>query len=86
MSTIAKTECYIYAVDLSAYFDGELDGERMREIELHIHDCLGCRDTLAKMRLLSEALRAVSRVKIPGRPLVDKLLRELDRVDEEKEA
>ena len=46
---------------LAAYHDGELDGARRAEIEVHLLDCEECRQELAALQSLSEAL-AVDRL------------------------
>ncbi|MDH4225279.1 MAG: zf-HC2 domain-containing protein [Deltaproteobacteria bacterium] len=56
MSTICKQ----YAVDLSAYFDGELDADETRFLEAHLATCTDCRESLAKMDSIRSTLRAMS--------------------------
>jgi anti-sigma factor RsiW len=53
--------CKPYAVDLSAYFDGELAGEERQAMEAHLADCEGCRDTLARFRKMRTALHELAR-------------------------
>ena len=53
--------CKDYAVDLSAYFDGELEADEQQRIEAHLAECAGCKDTLQRLRNLRGALNALSR-------------------------
>ena len=78
-------ECEAIAVDLSAYYDGELEEERTAAVEAHLSDCAACRSQLDKMSKLSNALHAIGNLDAPKRPLVEELLRELDKEDRKKE-
>jgi len=49
--------CPKYSVSLSAYFDGELDGEDQRAMEAHLASCPGCTADLEKFRRLRATLR-----------------------------
>jgi anti-sigma factor RsiW len=53
--------CKAYAVDLSAYFDGELEGAPLQAMETHLAACEGCRDTLQRLARLRSALHAMTR-------------------------
>ena len=53
--------CKAYAVDLSAYFDGELEGAARQDMEAHLGACEGCRDTLQRLARLRSALHAMAR-------------------------
>ena len=85
MSSAKNSECYAYAVDLSAYFDRELDPGRVDPLETHLDGCGSCTANLEQMRELSAAMGKVSRIQAPRRPLIEELLTELDRVDAEGE-
>ena len=80
-----KPECEAIAVDLSAFYDGELEGERSAAVEAHLRDCLACRSHLENMSKLSKALHSIGSLGAPRRPLVEELLREFDKEDQEKE-
>jgi hypothetical protein len=43
---------------LNAYLDGELNGTRLQEIELHLAGCEACQNELKQLRLVSELLQA----------------------------
>ena len=43
---------------LNAYLDGELNGTRLQELELHLAGCEACREELKELRLVSELLQA----------------------------
>ncbi|MCZ6554097.1 MAG: zf-HC2 domain-containing protein [SAR324 cluster bacterium] len=77
--------CEAIAVDLSAYYDGELEGDRTTAVEAHLSDCAACRSQLDKMAKLSNALRAIGNLGAPKRPLIEELLRELDKEDRKQE-
>lgn len=53
--------CKAYAVELSAYFDGELRGDALARMESHLAACENCRDTLARLRKLRNAMHALSK-------------------------
>lgn len=79
--------CREYAVDLSAYFDGELEEPERAELEAHLADCQGCRHDLEKMGRLRQAMTAMRppRQQRSGRLLRD-LMRSLDEAGERGEA
>jgi len=43
---------------LNAYLDGELRGQRLREMETHLASCAACRNELRELRLVSDLLQA----------------------------
>jgi anti-sigma factor RsiW len=53
--------CKAYAVELSAYFDGELEGRALQDIEAHLTGCDACRNTLDRLTRLRVALHAMTR-------------------------
>lgn len=53
--------CKAYAVELSAYFDGELEGKALRDIEAHLVGCDSCRHTLDRLTKLRVALHSMAR-------------------------
>ena len=65
-------ECKQLAVDLSAYFDQELDEAETRAVESHLADCADCRESLEKMGRLRAALHTA-----PPPPLEQKLIQDL---------
>lgn len=69
----AKT-CEQYSVDLSAYFDGELEGAEQDAVELHLKTCEACTRKLDNLKRLRRAMSALS-TPIPRRGSVLDLLR-----------
>ncbi len=55
----AKT-CERFAVDLSAYFDGELDGPELAAVEKHLGGCNACTEKLEKLKKLRAAMSGLS--------------------------
>ena len=55
----AKT-CEQLSMELSAYFDGELDPADRAAIELHVSECEACSRKLEQMRKLRSALSSLS--------------------------
>jgi anti-sigma factor RsiW len=53
--------CKTYEVELSAYFDGELEGAALQRMEAHLAGCAGCRDTLQRLGKLRKALLAMAK-------------------------
>jgi hypothetical protein len=51
---------------LNAYLDGEIQGRRLREMEIHLASCAECQKELGELRLVSERLRADTRVEVPS--------------------
>jgi anti-sigma factor RsiW len=45
---------------LNAYLDGELHGQRLREMETHLASCAACRNDLNELRMVSDLLQADS--------------------------
>jgi len=43
---------------LVAYLDGELHGQHLREMEIHLVSCAACREELRELRLISKLLQA----------------------------
>lgn len=49
--------CQKYSVDLSAYFDGELNGKKQTLLKEHLRACEDCRKELGKMEKLSISMK-----------------------------
>jgi anti-sigma factor RsiW len=81
-TAMVSTACRQYFVDLSAYSDGELEGDAKTAIERHLLDCEACRLRLDQMiRMRYQALRALATPGLPrGRSVLDLLK---DKRDEE---
>ena len=54
-----------YSSDLSAYYDGELTGQHMADVEQHVAACRACQDELAQMRALSSLIAAAPQPRMP---------------------
>lgn len=65
--------CKSYAVDLSAYFDGELEGDSLERMERHLDGCEGCRDTLERLGKLRSALHSLARPPRRRNSILDEL-------------
>lgn len=74
-------DCESFAVDLSAYFDGELDAREAAAVSEHLSGCGACRSKLEKMRLLREALHRSGSAALPEDRLIEDLMRALRRPD-----
>ena len=70
-------ECDRIAVDLSAYFDEELDPGEAAAVKAHLDGCARCRAQLDKMRGLRRALNSSSAATLPEHRLLKDLMRAL---------
>lgn len=75
--------CPEYRVDLSAYFDGELDGESLLRMEQHLQQCEGCQASLAKLRKLRSAMSELGRGAREGQSVLEALRK---RLEDERDA
>jgi anti-sigma factor RsiW len=74
--TEAKS-CERLSMELSAYFDGELEGETHAAVEQHVGGCDVCGKKLAELRALRSAMTRLS-VSMPrGGSVIDMLKAEL---------
>ena len=55
--SIMSKSCPEFSVDLSAFFDGELETEENERIENHLAECDDCRDQLDKFLAIRMAMR-----------------------------
>ncbi|HVX83371.1 MAG TPA: zf-HC2 domain-containing protein [Phycisphaerae bacterium] len=65
----------------SAYYDGELSGDRRADFELHLADCGACRAELASLKGLSGRFAAM-RTPAAGAALAEKIRRRLEAQEE----
>lgn len=65
--------CQKYSVDLSAYFDGELDEEEEAALKVHLEQCEGCSGSLKRMQSLRNALTSLNRPSLGGRSVLEDL-------------
>ncbi len=49
---------------LSAYKDGELDGERSEEISLHLRNCAACREELAELERVDSLVKDMQKLEL----------------------
>ena len=53
--------CAKFSVDLSAYFDGELEAEEEKALKAHLDACDKCRGDLDRMRRIRSAMSGLGR-------------------------
>jgi len=68
-----STLCRKYSVDLSAYFDGELEEEEETELKAHIETCEGCSASLERLETLHNALTSLKKPSLGGRSVLEDL-------------
>ena len=74
-----KSECEKLAVELSAYFDKELNGAQAAAVEAHLAGCADCRGDLEKMTRLRNALHDSGTRAAPETRLLQDLMQALRR-------
>lgn len=75
--------CKKYSVELSAYFDGELEGEELAALEAHLDGCEGCRADLQGLERLHGAMASLSRPPLSRGSILEELNARLHLDDEE---
>ena len=77
-----KQACAEMAVDLSAYFDGELTPDERAGVEAHLDDCVACQEALKAMGRLHDAFAALSGPR-PGtsrhKPIFQDIMAKIDK-------
>lgn len=68
-----QKNCKQYSVELSAYFDEELEDQELLDMEAHLRDCDDCRQGLKKLKKLHSALSSLSKPPIHRRSVLDDL-------------
>lgn len=58
-------DCQVTFEELSLYVDGELDGARRREMELHLRTCPACAGNVERLRLVFSGLAGSDRIDMP---------------------
>ena len=76
-------KCRDFSTDLSAYFDGELEGRCLQLLESHLQDCNGCRGDLEKMGKIRSALFSMTGSPAEREPLVHQIMEKIRRDSEE---
>lgn len=61
------TEIHPEDLELFEYVEGELDGSRLAEVELHIQQCRRCADEIHALEVGKEALQSASLLELPDR-------------------
>ncbi|MCH8949961.1 MAG: zf-HC2 domain-containing protein [Chloroflexi bacterium] len=51
--------------ELNAYIDGELDAAARSRVEAHIESCAACRESVAELRTVSQALQSLAGAQTP---------------------
>lgn len=74
-----EKSCKSYAIDLSAYFDGELNRAEASGLEAHLSTCKTCQASLDKMRRISMAMGHLSQPRVGQNAGLDNLMSSLDR-------
>lgn len=59
-------QCSDFNKNISAFIDDELDPREHRQMELHISECVSCRQEVEKMRQMVGFVRATPRPKAPA--------------------
>ena len=59
--------CKEFSVELSEYFDGELEPSAAESLEAHLNVCPGCQLELAKLKKLHNALHGLAAPNATGR-------------------
>lgn len=67
-----EKECREITDRLSAYLDGEVEGQDLEELVRHLEECGCCRHCLAEIKAVRESLRKMPAPEIP-RDLKDRL-------------
>ena len=76
-------KCRDFSTDLSAYFDGELEGKSLQLLETHLQDCGGCRGDLEKMGKIRSALFSMTSSPADREPLVHQIMEKIRRDTDE---
>ena len=76
-------QCKEYSVDLSACFDGELEGEALLKLEAHLPSCIACRSDLQKLQRIRNALTSLASTPPGKRPILEALREKLEKETEE---
>ena len=71
--------CEKYSVSLSAFFDGELAGSALKELEVHLAGCTRCSGDLKKFRKIRETLRSRPGGVGPARSVLQSLREKLGK-------
>ncbi len=77
--------CEKYSVELSAYFDGELEGEELTIMEGHLETCEGCRHSLGRLKKLHGALTSLSAPPLRQRSVLAEIKSKLHLDEDEEE-
>lgn len=73
--------CKELIVDLSAYYDGELQGEALEEVERHLANCDACKESMTGYNQISHALHGLVGKRDRRKSMVDEVM---DRIKANK--
>ena len=77
-------DCKPFSVELSAYFDDELEGEELEGMEAHLSNCEDCQQSLKKLNVLRNALATMSKTPTHRRSVLEDLKAKLDLENNEE--
>ena len=80
---LMSRKCRDFSADLSAYFDGELEGKLLQLLESHLQDCDGCRGDLEKMGRIRSALFSLTGSPAEREPLVQQIMEKIRQDSDE---
>ncbi|MCH7477076.1 MAG: zf-HC2 domain-containing protein [SAR324 cluster bacterium] len=80
---LMSRKCRNFSADLSAYFDGELEGKPLHLLESHLQDCDGCRGDLEKMGRIRSALFSLTGSPAEREPLVHRIMEKIRQDSDE---
>ncbi len=79
---VMKQACPEMAVEISAYFDDELEPREREAVELHLKDCPTCRaslDSMGKLHSAFSALSAPAPTRANARPILQAVMDMLEK-------
>jgi len=80
-------DCSSFSVDLSAYFDGELEDEKSARLKSHLDECEKCSASLEKLRMIRQAMGSIGKgPRKPGVSILDSLREKLEAEKQVKSA
>lgn len=80
--------CQNYSLNISAFFDGELEGDELKELELHLQSCEFCQTDLEGMKNIQAVISAASASSPPleSRSLFKDIMAKVKEEEKEEEA
>lgn len=65
-------------MELSAYFDGELEGDSLKEVEAHLTNCEECQQRLEKMKKISRAVSSLVDKRLENKSFVEEIMAKVE--------